>query len=74
MRNAGTPALSVYKNSTTESTSGITLAVDYDSRTGMHHVVIDTSSDGTFYAQMTSVGKDMLDLRLDVLRAGPTLR
>lgn len=47
---AGTPALSVYKNSTTESTSGVTLTVDYDSRTGMHHVVIDTSADGTFYA------------------------
>lgn len=47
---AGTPALSVYKNSTTESTSGVTLTVDYDSRTGMHHVAIDTSSDGTFYA------------------------
>lgn len=47
---AGTPALSVYKNSTTESTTGITLTVDYDSRTGMHHVVIDTSADGTFYA------------------------
>lgn len=46
----GTPALSVYKNSTTESTTGITLTVDYDSRTGMHHVVIDTSADGTFYA------------------------
>lgn len=50
---AGTPALSVYKNSTTESTSGITLTVDYDSRTGMHHVVIDTSADGTFYATGT---------------------
>lgn len=47
---AGTPAVSVYKNSTTESTSGITLTVDYDSRTGLHHVVIDTSLDGTFYA------------------------
>lgn len=46
----GTPALSVYKNSTTESTAGITLSVDYDSRTGMHHVAIDTSADGTFYA------------------------
>src|SRR5690348_11366612 len=46
----GTPALSVYKNSTTESTAGITLTVDYDSRTGMHHVVVDTSADGTFYA------------------------
>ncbi len=47
---AGTPALSVYKNSTTESTAGVTLTVDYDSRTGMHHVVVDTSADGTFYA------------------------
>ena len=47
---AGTPAISVYKNSTTESTSGVTLTVDYDSRTGMHHVVIDTSSSGSFYA------------------------
>lgn len=47
---SGTPALSVYKDSTTESTSGITLTVDYDSRTGMNHVVIDTSADGTFYA------------------------
>lgn len=47
---AGSPAISVYKNSTTESTTGVTLTVDYDSRTGMHHVVIDTSLDGTFYA------------------------
>lgn len=47
---AGTPVVSVYKNSTTESTSGVTLTVDYDSRTGMHNVVIDTSADGTFYA------------------------
>jgi hypothetical protein len=46
----GTPALSVYKNSTTESTAGVTLTVDYDSRTGMQHVAIDTSADGTFYA------------------------
>jgi hypothetical protein len=47
---AGTPAVSVYKNSTTESTAGVTLTVDYDSRTGLHHVAIDTSTDGTFYA------------------------
>lgn len=48
---AGTPAVSVYKNnSTTESTSGVTLDVDFDSRTGMNHVRVDTSSDGTFYA------------------------
>lgn len=48
---AGTPALSVYKdNSTTESTSGVTLTADFDSRTGFNHFAIDTSSDGTFYS------------------------
>lgn len=47
---AGTPAVSVYKNSTTESTAGVTLTVDYDSRTGMHQWAVDTSADGTFYA------------------------
>lgn len=44
------PAVSVYKNSTTESTAGVTLNVDYDSRTGMHQIVIDTSADSSFYA------------------------
>lgn len=47
----GTPALGVYKsNSDTQSTSGVTLTVDFDSVTGMNHVRVDTSSDGTFYA------------------------
>lgn len=47
----GTPALSVYKdNSTTQSTSGVTLTVDFDSVTGLNHYAIDTSSDGTFYS------------------------
>lgn len=47
----GTPSLSVYKsNSTTESTAGVTLTVDFDSRTGLHFFAIDTSADGTFYA------------------------
>lgn len=45
----GTPSLEVYKNSTTESTAGITLTVDYDSLTGVNHVVIDLSSDA-FYS------------------------
>ena len=46
---AGTPAVSVYKaNGTTESTTGITLTVDFDSRTGLHNVRIDTSD--AFYA------------------------
>lgn len=49
---SGTPGVSVYKsNSTTESTSGITLTVDFDSRTGLNHVRIATASDGTFYAE-----------------------
>jgi hypothetical protein len=48
---AGTPAISVYKGSSaTESTSGVTLTADYDSRTGLNHVTITTASDGTFYA------------------------
>lgn len=48
---AGTPALSVYKdNSTTQSTAGVTLTVDFDGVTGLHHFAIDTSADGAFYA------------------------
>lgn len=47
----GTPALSVYKdNSTTQSTTGVTLTVDFDAVTGLHHFAIDTSADGTFYS------------------------
>jgi hypothetical protein len=48
---AGTPAIGIYKNgSATESTAGVTLTVDFDARTGLHLVAIDTSADGTFYA------------------------
>lgn len=48
---AGTPVLKVYKEgSTTESAAGVTLTVDYDSRTGMQYWEVDTSADGTFYA------------------------
>lgn len=45
---AGTPAISAYAdNSTTEITAGITLTVDFDSRTGMHNVrVVATSGNG----------------------------
>lgn len=47
----GTPALSVYKdNSTTQSTTGVTLTPDFDSVTGFNHFAIDTSADGTFYS------------------------
>jgi hypothetical protein len=47
---AGSPAISVYKNSQTESTTGVTLNPDYDSRVGMNNVVIDTSQSSSFYA------------------------
>lgn len=51
---AGSPTLAVYKDDgTTESTAGITLSVDHDSRTGFHNVQIDLSADA-FYA----VGED----------------
>jgi hypothetical protein len=47
----GTPALSVYKdNSTTQSTTGVTLTADFDAVTGLNHYTIDTSTDGTFYS------------------------
>lgn len=48
---AGTPALSVYKdNSTTQSTTGVTLTADFDGVTGLNHFAIDTGADGTFYS------------------------
>lgn len=41
----------VYKDAnTTEDDSGITLSADYDTRVGLNHVAIDTSTDSTFYA------------------------
>lgn len=46
---AGTPAVAVYvENSTTEITSGVTLTVDFDGRTGCHHVRIDTSASASY--------------------------
>lgn len=46
---AGTPTVAVYKDAnTTESTAGVTLTVDFDSRTGLHHVQVDTANG--FYA------------------------
>jgi hypothetical protein len=49
---AGTPVVSVYKsNSTTTGTaSAVTLSVDFNAVTGLHHVRITTSTDATFYA------------------------
>jgi len=46
---AGTPVVSVYKsNNTTETTTGVTLTVDFDSRAGLNHVEIVTTD--AFYA------------------------
>lgn len=43
--------LRVYKQgSDVQDDSGITLTADYDSVTGLNAVVVDTSSDTTFYA------------------------
>lgn len=42
--------LRVYKaGDTTEDDSGVTLSTDFDTRTGLHHVAVDTSTDTTFY-------------------------
>lgn len=47
---AGTPAVAAYVgNSTTEITAGITLTVDFDSRTGLHNVRVVASA-GNGYA------------------------
>ncbi len=47
----GSPVVSVYKDaSLTQSVAGVTLTVDFDSITGLNHVAIDTSADGTFYS------------------------
>lgn len=48
---SGSPAISIYKaNGTTESTAGVTLTADFDSRTGLNHCRITTVTDGTFYS------------------------
>jgi hypothetical protein len=46
----GSPVVSVYKaNDLTQSTAGVTLAVDFDGVTGLNNVLIDLSADA-FYA------------------------
>lgn len=48
---AGSPLVRVYKSTgTTEDDSGITLTTNFDGVTGLNHVSIDLSADGTFYA------------------------
>lgn len=42
---AGTPVISIYKdNDTTQTTTGVTLTVDFDGVTGLHNIHIDTSN------------------------------
>jgi hypothetical protein len=46
---SGSPAISVYKaDGTGEVTTGVTLTVDFDGKTGLNHVTIDLSD--AFYA------------------------
>jgi len=43
--------LSAYKsNSTTQTTTGVGVTVDFDGLTGLNHVRVTTASDGTFFA------------------------
>lgn len=49
---AGTPAISVYKDdSTTQTTTGVTLTVDFDGITGLNQVDIDLTD--AFYTEIT---------------------
>lgn len=46
---AGSPTIAVYKDAgTTEITTGATLTVDFDSRTGLHLFTIDTSASASY--------------------------
>jgi|688.fasta_scaffold26353_13 hypothetical protein len=48
---AGSPALAVYAaGNTSESTAGVVLATNFDSRTGLHHFNVDTNADSNFYS------------------------
>lgn len=46
---SGSPALAIYKDNTTETSVGVQLTVDYDGRTGLNYVEVDTTADATFY-------------------------
>ena len=46
----GSPTVVAYKNNdTTESSSGITLTTNFDSRTGLHNIQVDLSQNTSFY-------------------------
>jgi hypothetical protein len=49
---AGAPSLECRKDGdNTEDTSGLTLTVDEDGKTGLHYVAVDMTTDLTFYAE-----------------------
>lgn len=56
----GSPVVSIYENANaTEFTTGVTLAVDYDGRTGFNRLLMDTSSGytaGKSYAAVITTG------------------
>jgi hypothetical protein len=48
---SGSPVVSIYKDSTlAPSVAGVTLTVDFNGKTGLNDVAIDTTSDAVFYA------------------------
>jgi hypothetical protein len=68
------PTVSIYKNSTTETTVGVTQpSVDYDGKAGLHFLVIDTTDafyeTAMDYAIVLTAGTvDSKDLTRNVLR------
>lgn len=52
---AGSPVVSIYKDgSISQSISGVTLTVDYDSIVGLNHLSIATDSDDVFYSNAST--------------------
>jgi len=57
----GAPILAAYKdNSTTETILGITITTDFDSITGYHNVLVDTSQNTAFYASGSDISISVL--------------
>lgn len=48
---SSTPIFTTYKdNNTTESASGLTVTIDFDSKIGLHHIQVDTSQNTSFFS------------------------
>jgi len=57
----GAPILAAYKgNSTTETILGITITTDFDSITGYHNVLVDTTQNTAFYAALSDISISVL--------------